>query len=95
MTVDDLPEEITRYYIHLRELPDGRLCGVMRLMFHWTLHVGIDFVGYADRYCYETLSGALLALERWDGTGDPEGWHRHLKTGRRRDLKTGREWVQW
>lgn len=95
MRADDLPDEITQHYIHLREMPDGRLCGVMKLLFHWTLHIDIDFVGYEDRYCYRTAPAAIEALMNWDGTGDPVGWHRHPKTGRRRDLETDQEWVQW
>ena len=26
----------------------------------------------------------MQALANWDGVGDPEGWYRHRKTGRRR-----------
>ncbi len=40
-----------------------------------------------DGYCYESprLLQAVLAFATWDGNGDPiDGWHRHLKTGRRR-----------
>ena len=91
--ISDLPEDVTEHYAHMRVLPDGRICGVMRLLFHWTLHVDIDFVGYADRYCYQTKEGAVAALDNWDGIGDPEGWHRHLKSGRRRNLQTGEEWI--
>lgn len=39
---------------------------------------------YEDRWCYENLPKALEAFERWDGVGEPEGWHRHPLTGRRR-----------
>jgi len=93
MGIEYLPEEVTKYYVHMRVLPDGRICGVMRLLFHWTMHVDIDDTGYTDRYCYQTMEGAVAALDKWDGTGDPEGWHRHPKTGRRRNLETGEEWV--
>ena len=95
ITPDDLDPEIRQSYVQFKQLPDGRLCGVLRLMFHWTIHVDIDHCGYADKYCYQTLPGALVALIEWDGTGDPDGWHRHFKTGRRRDLKTGEEWIAW
>lgn len=90
---EDLPDEICTSYVCLRNLPDGRLCGVHRLLFHWTMHVDIDLCGYADRYCYQTEQGAISALKDWDGIGDPEGWHRHVSTGRRRNLETGAEWV--
>ncbi len=73
----------------------SRICGVSRLLYHWTLHVDIDWSGYAERYCYGTRVHAEQALEAWDGSGDPEGWHRHPETGRRRNLTTGEEWVAW
>jgi hypothetical protein len=91
--VIDLPEEITSSYDEMRVLPDGRICGVHRLMFHWTMHVDIDPVGYAEHYCFATKELALKALHEWDGIGDPEGWHRHPKTGRRRNIETGEEWI--
>ena len=82
-------------YIETRELPDGRIIGVHRLMYHYTMHVDIDEFGYRERYCFETKELALVALRTWDGTGDPAGWHRHPESGRRRNLRTGEEWVAW
>jgi hypothetical protein len=92
MDLDELPKSITEHYVVMKTLPDGRICGVLRLLYHWTLHVDIDPICYRERYCYETFEGAAKALEEWDGTGDPEGWHRHPESGRRRDPKTGKEW---
>lgn len=40
--------------------------------------------GYRDRWCYEDFDRALAAFEAWDGIGEPEGWHRHPGSGRRR-----------
>lgn len=70
-----------------RDLGDGRYAGVSRLMFHWTLKVGRigDEDGYDDRWCYQEAWDAIVAMTMWDGTGDPAGWHRHPKTGRRRE----------
>lgn len=89
----DLPEDIQKEYYYLQVLSDGRICGIHRLMYHWTLHVDIDDIGYADRYCYPTYESALVGLIDWDGVGDPKGWHRHVGTGRRRNLQTGEEWI--
>lgn len=73
------------YYEGLRVLPDGRVLGVLRLMYHWTLHIDLHDTGYEDRYCYQTSAQALAAMNEWDGTGDPGyGWHRHPATNRRR-----------
>lgn len=82
-------------YTRLRRLPDGRWIGVHRLLMHWTIHVDLHEYGYEDRYCFATQELADKAFDEWDGTGDPEGWHRHPKTGRRRDLTTGKEWIAW
>ena len=85
---------IVRSYTYLRVLDDGRLCGIHRLVYHWTMHVAIDETGYEDRYCYDTEQNATNALINWDGTNDPVGWHRHPKSGRRRN-KAGEEWVNF
>ncbi len=44
---------------------------------------------YDDRWCFHTLRAAKEALDAWDGLGEPDGWHRHPDSGRRRDLETG------
>lgn len=46
----------------------------------------VDSPGYDDGWCYEDVPKAVLAAMVWDGDGDdpPFGWHRHIKTGRRR-----------
>lgn len=86
MTVlDTLPDNVKAEYYALRVLPDGRVIGVRRLLYHWTLHVDIDWVGYRDNYCYETRYRAMVGLNEWTGADDPPGgWHRHTATGRRR-----------
>lgn len=88
-----LPDYVVESYIDLKQLPDGRYIGTHRLLFHWTLHIDIDDVGYADRYCFATYELTKKAFDEWSGEGDPDGWHRHPKSGRRKDPVTGREWV--
>ncbi|MBY3433289.1 hypothetical protein HFN89_03805 [Rhizobium laguerreae] len=91
----ELPDHVTDSYIDLKQLPDGRYIGTVRLLYHWTMHIDIDDVGYADRYCFATYELAKKAFDEWSGVGDPEGWHRHPTSGRRKDLATGREWVDF
>lgn len=94
MTIEEmLPAEIRAEYEHLRMLPDGRIIAIRRLLMHWTLLVGLDEFGYAENYCFATRDLVESAYKNWDGTGEPEGWHRHPKSGRRRDIATGREWI--
>lgn len=63
-----------------------RLACIMGLMFTHaiiTVKVG-DRFGYLDRWCFHSYDAAKKALDAWDGTGEPSGWHRHPVTGRRR-----------
>lgn len=94
MPLADLPPEALDGYEAVRELPDGRVIALHRLLFHWTVLIDIDYCGYADRYCFATRELAEKVFNDWDGIGEPEGWHRHPKTGRRRNLATGEEWVE-
>lgn len=88
-------DDILSHYAVVRTLPDGRVCGVMRLLFHWTVHIDITPWGYEDRYCFMTFADSCNALEGWNGEGDlPGNWHRHPTTGRRRDPATGQIWSQ-
>lgn len=85
----DLPADVLKEYSFMKVLPDGRICGTHQLLFHYTLHVDMNEYGYEERYCYDHLAVAALALATWDGIGDPIGWTRHPRTGRRVDLSTG------
>jgi hypothetical protein len=74
---------------HMFDMGNGEYLCVKRLMFHWTLLRGTvgDMDGYDDRWCYKTQEGALHAVSQWAAAkfaGEPNGWHRHHKTGRRR-----------
>lgn len=88
-----LPYEVAESYRILGQLPDGRICAINRLLYHWTMLVDLDWTGYRERYCYATFEGALQAMIEWNDQPEPEGWHRHPESGRRRDLRTGKEWV--
>lgn len=42
---------------------------------------------YEDRWCYHGLGTAIAAATVWaltEGQGEPDGWHRHPTSGRRR-----------
>jgi hypothetical protein len=59
---------------------------IMPLMFTHAIITGRigDRMGYDDRWCFSSLAKAQAALDAWDGAGEPQGWHRHPRTGRRR-----------
>lgn len=73
-------------YGPIRWLPEDRWAATHRFMFTEAIIVGcLETVlyGYDDRWCFEPGSAAA-ALEAWSGEGEPEGWHRHPDSGRRR-----------
>lgn len=88
ITPADLPEDVTKHYKQFWSLPDGRLCGLLRLLMHWTVHVDLHEFGYEERYCFETDDLAIEAMAAWEGTGDPINWHKHPNTGRIRPDRT-------
>ncbi|EPX77970.1 hypothetical protein [Salipiger mucosus] len=75
-------------YSEIRDLEDGRFACLLDLMFTTAIIVGRigDTSGYDDRWCYKTYEMAKDALTAWDGVGEPDGWHRHPLTGRRREF---------
>ena len=83
--------------------PDQNLWyGVKRLLFHYTLVEGEigDRECYRQRWCYRTAVQAVVALHDWSdsefATKEPEGWHRHPSTGRRRDDgDPAKEYIAW
>lgn len=76
-----------RHLTIARDLPDGRIAWVHRLMFtNAILVMQRDRESYDDRWCYELGMPAILALSEWnpEQNAEPTGWHRNPKTGRRR-----------
>lgn len=69
-----------------RPLGDGRYAALYPFMFTWAIITGQigDLTSYDDRWCYHTHDAAQTALNGWNGNGEPEGWHRHPASGRRR-----------
>lgn len=82
--------------VEAKDLGHGLYAGVRPLVFHSVLIVGRigDRFGYDDCFCYATEAKARAALAAWDGHGEPAGWFRNPKTGRRRpDGDPMREYV--
>jgi hypothetical protein len=70
----------------IKPLGDGRWAAVQNLMFTAAIMTGQigDRINIEDRWCYHSHAKAQAALEAWSGVGEPQGWHRHPTTGRRR-----------
>ncbi len=82
-------------YSDIKTFADGERAWLARMIYTTAILYGVAPGGYRDRWCYETMADARRALAEWDGAPgtEPDGWHRHPATGRRRDLATGDEWV--
>jgi hypothetical protein len=81
-------------YLDPKDLGDGRYACVAPFIFTHAIIVGRmgNVASYDDRWCYANYRLAKAALDTWDGVGEPEGWHRHPASGRRRD-EEGIEYV--
>lgn len=86
-------EDLLCYY-DVQEKGDAALVGINPLVYTHAIVSGINYCGFEDRWCYDTYAEAKAALDAWDGTGEPQGWKRNPRTGRRRD-KDGNEWINW
>jgi len=72
MLTDELKEYlINEGYVDLREVPGRGICGVKRFLFTYGLIYGMDSMGYKGRWCYDSGVKAVLALQLWNGEGDP------------------------
>lgn len=76
-------------YQRITPLPGNRWVALQPLMFHWSMIIGKigDMTSYDDRYCFASRPVADAALDDWierGFDGEPQFWHRHPKTGRRR-----------
>lgn len=86
-------------YEHYTIFSGGQDACLQRLAFTVAILANLTECGYGDRWCYETEEKARAALDEWarrGGDGEPNGWHRHPTTGRRRpNGDATREHVQW
>ena len=71
---------------HVRWFEHGRYAAVRPLLFTHAIIAGrLDSeMSIENQWCFHTHEAARDALAAWDGSGEPEGWHRHPDTGRRR-----------
>ena len=76
-------------YKHIRQINDQYWGAIYQFLYGWSIIIGKigDTTGYEDRWDLTSYHGALLSLEQWEARGfdgEPDGWIRHLRTGRRR-----------
>jgi hypothetical protein len=81
-------------YLDLCIKDEDRICAIMPLMFTCAIIADLDAYTIGDRWCYKNYKDAKAAFDAWDGKGEPTGWHRHPKTGRRLD-ENGNPYVMY
>lgn len=84
---DGFRTALVRHLDGTLDAPDARFVAVVPFLYTWGVIVGPVVhaaTGHDDRWCYKTLDVAVAAAWAWDGRGEPEGWHRHPTSGRRR-----------
>lgn len=70
-------------YMDLCQRGEAGWVAIRPLMFTYAIISGIDELSHEGRWCYRDYASAKRALDAWDGTGEPVGWHRHPASGRR------------
>ena len=72
-------------YLHPRRITGGRYAAIAPMIYTHAIITGRigDYWPTDDLWCYRDLATAKAALDAWDGTGEPEGWHRHPMSGHR------------
>lgn len=81
-------------YLLPTPIEGGRYMAIAPFMFTYAIITGEmgDRTSMGDRWCYKDRRAAEEAFHAWDGQGEPEGWHRHPASGRRR-TETGEEYI--
>ncbi len=85
-------------YTDYRAFPSGRDACIARIGLNYAILADLTPSWYGDRWCYHTYTLAWHALDAWTGDEDsePQGWHRHPSSGRRRpDGDASKEYVNW
>jgi hypothetical protein len=86
-------------YLRVRRvLDDGRVVRLHKMFgqnTRLTLATNEDSLFFEQMYCYHDTLKAVEQACTWDGNGDPEGWYRHINTGRRRpDGDPAKEYIE-
>lgn len=90
MTMTDLEliaDAARQGYTDAQVKGDAGVVAICRFMYTWALLSDLSNFGYDGRWCYSSYDKARSALDAWDGADgtEPDGWHRHPDSGRRRD----------
>lgn len=85
-----------RWWLVRRDLPGGRRLWLMPMLYgNLRLATGpAEGLSFDDGWCYHDHDAAWRAALEWSGEGEPDGWVRHVFSGRRRpEGDAAREYV--
>jgi hypothetical protein len=73
-------------YTDYKRFANGRDAAINRFLFTFAILADLTRWGYGDRWCFASYDKARAALAAWNGEEgtEPQGWHRHPDTCRRR-----------
>lgn len=89
----------TNGYLAPTPMGDGKWAALSRFAFTMAILKGsmFDDYGYEDRWCFDSWRSAVVGLADWIARGfegEPQGWHRHPDSGRRRpDGDASKEYI--
>lgn len=68
-------------YYAICRLPSGKVAGIHRQLYTFSLCDGLTAEGISRRFCYEHERDAVSAIASWDGVSDPPGpWIKEKST---------------
>jgi len=86
------------WWFYRRDLGDGRTLW-LQSMLAGNLRISTGPTGgmsFDQNWCFHDHDAAWRAAVGWNGHGDPEGWYKHINTGRRRpNGDPAKEYVAW
>lgn len=82
----DVEQAARSGFLHTRDMGDEwGIVGIMPFIYTVAIVAEIHEYGYVHRWCYHSYEAAQEAYNNWNGEGEPEGWHRHTPSCRRRE----------
>jgi hypothetical protein len=71
MITDEMQRVLAEnHYFAVRELPDGTIAALHRLLFTTAIYTGLDYHGWAYRWCFDDPALALAELNRLQAMDD-------------------------
>lgn len=68
---DFLKEVEKEGYFNIRYVPHAGYCGLHRYIYTIGICIGLNTVGFNERFCFDSLLGAKSFLDTWDGETNP------------------------